>query len=97
MPGSGVIFKRCGCRNSEGRRLEKSCPGSASVGMGRGTSTAPRPTCSAARNVYGGAATRRWRRRGQARDQWLAATVAQRTGTGWTVESSLRHWLDQHT
>jgi hypothetical protein len=24
--GTGVIFKRCGCRGSTGRRLEKTCP-----------------------------------------------------------------------
>jgi hypothetical protein len=26
MSESGVIFKRCGCRNDHGKRLEKACP-----------------------------------------------------------------------
>ncbi|WP_371687385.1 tyrosine-type recombinase/integrase [Micromonospora sp. KC723] len=33
----------------------------------------------------------------RARDEWLAATQAQRTASGWTVERWLRHWLDQRT
>jgi hypothetical protein len=26
MASTGVIFKRCGCRDASGRRLEKTCP-----------------------------------------------------------------------
>lgn len=26
MVDTGVIFKRCGCRNDAGRRLDRSCP-----------------------------------------------------------------------
>ncbi|MEV7228565.1 site-specific integrase [Polymorphospora sp. NPDC051019] len=97
MANRGVIFKRCGCRDTSGRRLEKTCP------------RLPEPRhgswyfhCSAT-NMLG--RSERVRRGGypsqaaarRARDEWLASTDAQRTASGWTVERWLRHWLDQHT
>ncbi len=97
MTNPGVIFKRCGCRDAEGRRMEQSCPRLGDRGHGTWYFH-----CSAT-NVLG--RSERIRRGGfasqtaarQARDAWLASTEAQRTASGWTVERWLRHWLDQHT
>lgn len=94
---SGVILKRCGCRDDGGRRLEQRCPS-----LGDRQHGTWYFHCSA-RNVLG--QSERVRRGGypsqvaarKARDEWLAATEAQRTASGWTVERWLRHWLDQHT
>ena len=94
---SGVIFKRCGCRDTGGQRREQRCPRLGERGHGSWYFHA------SATNVLG--RSERIRRGGfapqaaarRARDQWLAATEAQRTASGWTVERWLRHWLDQHT
>jgi len=83
---TGVIVKRCGCHDSQGRRLEKSCPRLGDRGHGTWYFH-----CSAS-NVLG--RSERVRRGGfasqaaarRARDEWLAATQAQRTASGWTVE-----------
>ncbi len=88
------VFKRCGCRNPvTGRRLDRSCPRLAEPAHGSWYFT-----CSAA-NVFGRA--ERVRRGGygsqaaavRARNAWLTASRAARTGRAWTVERWLRYWL----
>src|SRR6266498_3693193 len=97
MSGPGVIFKRCGCRDANRRRLEQSCPRLSERGHGTWYFH-----CSAT-NLLG---RRERARRGgcpsqaaarQARDEFLAGTAADRTAEGWTVERWLRHWLDTRT
>jgi hypothetical protein len=97
MSGPGVIFKRCGCRDANRRRLEQSCPRFSERGHGTWYFH-----CSAT-NLLG---RRERARRGgypsqaaarQARDEFLAGTAADRTAQGWTVERWLRHWLDSRT
>jgi len=94
---NGVIFKRCGCRDNERRRLEQSCPRLPERGHGSWYFR-----CSAT-NLLG---RRERARRGgypsqaaarRAGDAWLSGTAADRTAEGWTVERWLRHWLDTHT
>lgn len=58
MTTTGVIFKRCGCRDN-GRRLESVCPRLADRGHGTWYSTAPPRTSSAAANGPAAAATSR--------------------------------------
>ncbi|GAA2636513.1 phage integrase SAM-like domain-containing protein [Paractinoplanes durhamensis] len=97
MSGPGVIFKRCGCRDADRRRLEQSCPQLGERGHGTWYFH-----CSAT-NLLGG--RERARRGGypsqaaarQARDEFLSAGAADRTAQGWTVERWLRHWLDSRT
>ena len=97
MAGLGVIFKRCGCRDTAGRRWEQSCPRLAERGHGSWYFH-----CSAT-NLFG--RPERVRRGGygsrtaacRARDEWLAGTEADRTAQGWTVQRWLRHWLDSRT
>ncbi|SCF41697.1 Phage integrase, N-terminal SAM-like domain [Micromonospora marina] len=97
MATSGVIFKRCGCRDDQRRRLEQSCPRLGERGHGTWYFH-----CSA-RNLLG--RCERVRRGGypsrtaarHARDEWLNSTEADRTAQGWTVERWLRHWLDNRT
>ncbi len=97
MVTSGVIFKRCGCRDDQRRRLEQSCPRLGERGHGTWYFH-----CSA-RNLLG--RRERVRRGGypsqaaarHARDEWLTTTEADRTAQGWTVERWLRHWLDNRT
>jgi hypothetical protein len=97
MSKTGVIFKRCGCRDNNRRRLEQSCPRLAERGHGTWYFH-----CSAT-NLLG---RRERARRGgypsqaaarQARDAWLTGTAGDRTAQGWTVERWLRHWLDTRT
>ena len=97
MSRPGVIFKRCGCRDGDRRRLEQSCPRLSERGHGSWYFH-----CSAS-NVLG---RRERARRGgypsqaaarQARDDFLAGTAADRTAQGWTVERWLRHWLESRT
>ncbi|ADL49518.1 integrase family protein [Micromonospora aurantiaca ATCC 27029] len=97
MTASGVIFKRCGCRDDQRRRLEQSCPRLGERGHGTWYFH-----CSAT-NLIG--RKERVRRGGypsqaaarRARDGWLTTTEADRTAQGWTVERWLRHWLDNRT
>lgn len=97
MATSGVIFKRCGCRDGQRRRLERSCPRLRERGHGTWYFH-----CSA-RNLLG--RCERVRRGGypsqaaarHARDEWLTGAQADRTAQGWTVEQWLRHWLDNRT
>jgi hypothetical protein len=97
MAETGVIFKRCGCRDSDRRRLEQSCPRLLERGHGSWYFH-----CSAT-NLLG---RRERARRGgypsqaaarRARDAWLTGSAADRTAEGWTVERWLRHWLDSRT
>jgi hypothetical protein len=93
MSKPGVIFKRCGCRDTTGRRLEQRCQRLDERGHGSWYFHA----CAA--NVLGRselvrrggypsqAAARR------ARHAWLAATGEQRSAGSWTVERWLRYWL----
>jgi hypothetical protein len=83
---SGAIFKRCGCRDANQRRLEQSCPRLTERGHGTWYFH-----CSAT-NLVG---RRERARRGgypsqaaarQARDGFLAGTAADRTAEGWTVQ-----------
>ncbi len=94
---NGVIFKRCGCRDAIGQRLEQRCPQLPARGHGSWYFH-----CSAT-NLLG---RRERARRGgypsqaaarQARDAWLAGTAADRTAQGWTAARWLRHWLDSRT
>jgi hypothetical protein len=93
MSGSGAIFKRCGCRDTAGRRLNKNCPRLAERGHGTWTFH------TSATNLLG--RCERVRRSGfpsqaaarRARDEWLAATGADRTARSWTVERWLRYWM----
>jgi integrase len=97
MSGSGVIFKRCGCRSPEGKRLEKSCPKLGERGHGSWYfhCYAPNLLGRAERIRRGGFASQAAAR--AARNEWLATTEARRTAGGWTVERWLRHWLDSRT
>jgi Site-specific recombinase XerD len=93
----GMIFKRCGCRDGSGRRLERSCPRLRERGHGSWYFQ-----CSA-RNLLG--VPERARRGGfasraaamRARDEWLAATTQERTARSWTVAQWLRYWLSTRT
>jgi integrase len=97
MSESGVIFKRCGCRNDHGKRLEKTCPKMGERGHGTWYFHCSAPTMlgRSERVRRGGFPSHTAARR--ARDAWLAATTAQRTAGGWTVQRWLRHWLQHHT
>ncbi len=97
MPTTGVIIKRCGCRDANRRRLESSCPRLTERGHGTWYFH-----CSVTNLVgrrervrRGGYRSRAAARR--ARDEWLAGTEADRTAQGWTVRRWLWHWLDSRT
>ena len=92
-----MIFKRCGCRSPEGKRLEKSCPKLGERGHGSWYfhCYAPNLLGRAERIRRGGFASQAAAR--AARNEWLATTEARRTAGGWTVERWLRHWLDART
>ena len=97
MSKTGVIFKRCGCRDALGQRLEQRCLRLPDRGHGSWYFH-----CSATnllgrreRARHGGYPSQAAAR--QARDAWLAGTAADRTAQGWTVERWLRHWLDTRT
>jgi len=97
MSSTSRTFKRCGCRNQQGKRLEQKCPLLPDRGHGSWYFQ-----CSAP-NLYG--RSERIRRGGfvsqaaarAAREECLADSVARRCGDGWTVERWLRHWLDTRT
>jgi integrase len=97
MTNSDGVFKRCGCRDAAGRRLEKACPRLAERGHGTWYFHA------SARNLVG--RSERARRGGyasraaalRARDAWLATTGEDRTARSWTVERWLRYWLSTRT
>ncbi|WP_173745419.1 tyrosine-type recombinase/integrase [Actinoplanes sp. TFC3] len=97
MASTGKTFKRCGCRNSRGQRLERHCPKLADRGHGTWYFHCFAP------NLFG--RSERIRRGGypsqtaarQARDDTLADRAARRCGDGWTLERWLRHWLDTRT
>ena len=97
MATTDKIFKRCGCRDENRKRLEQSCPRLRERGHGSWYFH-----CSAT-NLLG--RHERTRRGGypsqtaarQARDEFLAASAADRTAQGWTVQRWLRHWLDSRT
>jgi hypothetical protein len=97
MSGSSVIFKRCGSRSPEGKRLEKSCPKLGEPGHGSWYfhCYAPNLLGRAERIRRGGFASQAAAR--AARNEWLATTEARRTAGGWTMERWLRHWLDSRT
>lgn len=97
MSTSGVIFKRCGCRSSEGLRLEKSCPRLGERGHGSWYfhCTASNLLGRRERARRGGYPSQAAARR--ARSEWLITTAADRTAQGWTVQRWLRHWLDTRT
>ncbi len=97
MASTGTTFKRCGCRNSHGRRLEQNCPRLAERGHGSWYfhCSAPNLFGRSERVRRGGFASQAAAR--QARDTTLADNAARRTGDGWTVERWLRHWLDTRT
>jgi hypothetical protein len=93
MASTGVIFKRCGCRNDAGRRSERSCPRLAERGHGSwyfhcsATNLLGRPERARRGGYPSQAAARR------DRDEWLATTGEDRTARSWTVERWLRYWL----
>ncbi|HWG98351.1 MAG TPA: tyrosine-type recombinase/integrase [Pilimelia sp.] len=97
MSTPGVIFKRCGCRSSEGLRLEKSCPRLGERGHGSWYfhCTATNLLGRRERARRGGYPSQAAARR--ARSEWLITTAADRTAQGWTVQRWLRHWLDTRT
>jgi len=94
---SGVIFKRCGCRDASGRRLDKACPHLTERNHGSWYYHA------SATNLLG--RSERIRRGGYpsqaaaraARDEWLASTGEERTARSWTVGRWLRYWLSTRT
>jgi len=93
MAASDGVLKRCGCRDTSGKRLEKACPRLSERGHGSWYFHA------SATNLLG--RSERARRGGypsqaaarRARDEWLACTGEERTACGWTVERWLRYWL----
>ena len=86
MTNSDGTFKRCGCRNAAGRRLNNKCPRLAELGHGSWYLHA------SARSLLG--RSERVRRGGypsraaasRARDEWLATTGEDGTARSWTVE-----------
>ncbi len=94
MASDGVIFKRCGCRDSQTRkRLEQSCPRLAERGHGSWSFHCSVATMFGRRERVrrGGYATRRDAE--TARDELLERSRAERTTQIWTVARWLRHWL----
>jgi hypothetical protein len=97
MSGPGVIFKRCGCRDGERKRLEQHCTQLPERGHGSWYfhCSAPNLLGRSERIRRGGFPSQTAAR--QARDEYLADSAGRRTGDGWTVERWLRHWLDTRT
>ena len=97
MSSLGVIFKRCGCRDTSGKRFEQHCRHLSERGHGTWyfhcsvTNLVGRKE-RARRGGYPSQAAAR-----QARDEYLARSAADRTADGWTVERWLRHWLESRT
>jgi integrase len=89
----GVIFKRCGCRDSYGRRLEQRCPrlGEHAHGSWYFGVSVQRLLGGPQRVRRGGFASQAAARR--ARDEWLTVTGGERTARSWTVQRWLRYWL----
>jgi hypothetical protein len=87
------IYKRCGCRNGTGRRLEQHCPHLAERGHGSwyfdasATNLLGHPERARRGGYPSQAAARR------ARDAWLTNSSEERTACGWTVQRWLRYWL----
>ncbi|MEV2242236.1 hypothetical protein [Micromonospora sp. NPDC049891] len=94
MTTSGVIFKRCGCRDATRRRLENSCPNLGERGHGSWHFHASATNLLGRRDRVrrGGYPSRAAARR--ARNEWLAITEADRTGRAGPSERWLRHGLD---
>ncbi len=94
MASDGVIFKRCGCRDSQTRkRSEQSCPRLAERGHGSWSFHCSVATMFGRRERVrrGGYATRRDAE--TARDELLERSRAERTTQIWTVARWLRRWL----
>ncbi len=97
MADTGVIFKRCGCRNDAGHRLERSCARLAERGHGswyfhcsaQEPAGPPGTGPPGWLSVPGGGP--------RARDEWLATTGEDRTARSWTVQRWLRYWLASRT
>ncbi|HEU4424217.1 MAG TPA: hypothetical protein VFR67_16935 [Pilimelia sp.] len=96
MNNPGVIFKRCGCRDGKGQRLEQRCSRLDERGHGRWYfhACAVNLLGRSERVRCGGYPSQAAARR--ARDAWLAATGEERTARSWTVERWLRYWLPTH-
>ncbi|MDR7279915.1 tyrosine-type recombinase/integrase [Catenuloplanes atrovinosus] len=97
MTNTSATFKRCGCRNSHGKRLEQNCPRLTERGHGSWyfQCFAPNLFGRSARIRRGGFSSQAAAR--QAREERLADNTARRRGDGWTAERWLRHWLDTRT
>mgnify|MGYP002621195731 CR=1 FL=1 len=97
MATSGVIFKRCGCRDTTGKRLEQRCPRLSERAHGSWYfhASAANVLGRSERVRRGGFPTKTAARR--ARDAWLASTGQERTAQSWTVERWLRYWLSTRT
>ncbi len=94
MTAQGLIFKRCGCRDDQRRRLEQTCPRLGERGHGtwyfhRSANNLLDRRERARCDGYPSQAVAR-----QARDSFLAGNAADRTAQRWTAERWLRHWLD---
>ncbi len=95
---NGVVFKRCGCRNSDTRRfLGVACQRLAERGHGNWYYHCNVTTLSGRRERVrrGGFATRRDAE--AARDKMLARSCEESTGAVWTVERWLRYWVTTRT
>jgi hypothetical protein len=97
MARTGVIFKRCGCRDASRRRLEKACPRLADRGHGTWYfhCYAPDLLGRSERIRRGGFTSQAAAR--AAHNEWLATTEARRAAGGWTVERWLQYWLQSRT
>ena len=93
----GKTFKRCGCRNSRGQRLEQNCPHLPERGHGSWYfhCSAPNLFGRSERIRRGGFPSRTAAR--AAREECLADSAARRSGDGWTLERWLWHWLGTRT
>ncbi|GGN24536.1 integrase [Actinoplanes campanulatus] len=97
MASTNKTFKRCGCRNQQGKRLEQNCPRLPERGHGTWyfQCFAPDLFGRSERIRRGGFVSQAAAR--AAREECLADSAARRCGDGWTVERWLRHWLDTRT
>lgn len=97
MTSTGKTFKRCGCRNQQGKRLEQNYPRlpERSHGSWYFQCFAPDLFGRSERIRRGGFISQAAAR--TAREDCLADSAARRCGDGWTVERWLRHWLDTRT
>jgi hypothetical protein len=92
MASSGVIFKRCGCRDPQTRkRLERRCPRLPERGHGSWSFHCSVTTMFGVRERVrrGGYTTRRAAT--AARDELLKRSRAERTTATWTTGRWLRH------